>query len=118
MPRDLGSKRHFAGILHSAVLSHKEASAAGHALQDAKQAASAAHLRVRRHLNGPCHPREFAAFRENALVGVKLYVEYGHGSALNPGLHADLLSRTVYPVIYARQGMSVPWGVTSKTTSL
>src|SRR5262249_6803399 len=95
---DLGCERYFAGVLYGAVLGHEDAATAGDAPDDAEKASASAHLCVRGHLDGCAHPGELAALRENALVGIELHVEHGHGGALNPRLHGDLLSRTVYPV--------------------
>ena len=53
------------------VLGHEEAAAAGHALDDAEEAAAAAHLRVGGHLDRGGHPGELAALGEDALVGVE-----------------------------------------------
>src|ERR1035438_9222161 len=46
--RHLDRKRHFAAILHGAVLGHEQAAAAGHPLERAKNPAAATHLRIDR----------------------------------------------------------------------
>src|SRR5665213_1581286 len=84
---DFGSESNFARHTVSAVFSHENAAAACHALENSKQSSAATHLSVRRHLNGSCHPRELAALRKYAFVGVELYFQHRHCGALKFGLH-------------------------------
>src|ERR1700751_4437240 len=90
------SKGQLAGRADCAVLSHEEASAAGHTLEGYKDAAATSELRVGGHLDGGAHPREFSCFGDDRLVGIKREFEDGHGGADDAVLHYVLLTQSVY----------------------
>ena len=90
-PGTLVAKETDAGILDGAVLGHEDAGAGSGALEDAEETAASAHLRVRGHLDRRGHPRELAALRKHALIGIEIDFENRHGGAENAGLHRECL---------------------------
>src|SRR5580658_2863783 len=99
---DLRCERDDAGILDGAVLGHEDAGAGDRALEHTEDSAAAAHLGVRGHLDRGGHPGEFAALREDALVGLELNLEDRHGGAQSSRLHGYRLLQLI--------GNSVPAG--------
>src|SRR3984957_17784772 len=87
VPRHLRGEGEFSGKTRRAVFSHKQRSAAGHALQDAEDSAASAKLRVRGHLDRTRHPGKFSGFGNDGLVGIKNEFEYGHGCPGDAALH-------------------------------
>ena len=83
----LGREGELAGGADGAVFGHKDGAAAGHALEHAEQSSAAAELGVRGHLDRTTHPREFARFGDDGLIGFQGKFQDGHGGASDAALH-------------------------------
>ncbi len=84
---DAGGEGDLAGDSVGAVLGHEERSAAGDALDDAKEASATGVLGVGGHLDRGGHPGELAGFGDDGVVGVEGELEDGHGGAGDAMVH-------------------------------
>lgn len=88
VPGDLRRKSDFTLATLRLVLGHEQGSAAGHALDRAKEPAAAAELRVRAHGDRLRHPAQLTSLRDDAFTRLQQQLQHGHGAAYNSALHS------------------------------
>src|SRR5579885_3276426 len=86
-----GREGEFSSGAYGPVFSHEDRPAARYALQDSKEATTAAKLRVGRHLDRSAHPGEFTSLGDDRFIGIQNEFENGHCGAVDAVLHELLL---------------------------